>query len=103
MWDADMIDILRNEGAVKNPEGIITGEMTGPKSMKIGNLNLTAANLLFLQGTTSKVATAVAGHCPADGELKDKTTYLPALAAGDKVACVRLGEDYYLVLGKVVS
>lgn len=95
--------MMRDEGAVNNSSGIQLGVMTGPKSCRIGNLALTEQDLCFLDKSISAVASKVSGHCPADGELKDKSAYLPALAAGDTVALYRLSDSKYLVIGKVVD
>lgn len=106
-WKEDMISMMRQQGERNNPKGIQLATMTSANTAMIGALPLTAQDLLFNDRLLQPTATAVAGHCPADGELTDKSTYLTALKAGDIVAvyCVedKSGYQKYLVLGRMVS
>lgn len=91
-------------------DGIQVAEMVSANSCKIGDLILTAEDLLFSESLTVKVASRVAGQCPVGGVLQDQSTYLNPLQAGDKVAVYKVKgsdpNDYtstlYLVLGKLV-
>lgn len=100
-WESDFLDFVPAQ--VEDGAGIQVAEMTGPTTCKIGDMPLQAEDLYFSENLVHPIATAVAGHCPADGELKDKTRYLPALVAGDRVAVYRLNDTKYIILGKLVS
>lgn len=92
-------------------DGIQVAEMVSANSCKIGDLVLTAEDLLFNENLTVKVASKVAGQCPEGGSLQDTSTYINPLQAGDKVAVYKVKgsdpNDYtstlYLVLGKLVK
>ena len=100
--DSDMGDIS---------DGIQVAEMVSANSCRIGDLILTAEDLLFNEGLTVKLASKVAGNCPEVGALQDTSTYINPLQAGDKVAVYKVKgsdpNDYtstlYLVLGKLVK
>ena len=91
-------------------DGIQVAEMVSVNSCKIGDLVLTAEDLLFNESLTVKLASQVAGQCPEVGALQDTSTYLSPLKAGDKVAVYKVKgsdpNDYtstlYLILGKLV-
>lgn len=91
-------------------DGIQVAEMVSANSCRVGDLILTAEDLLFNEGLTVKLASKVAGNCPEVGALQDTSTYLSPLKAGDKVAVYKVKgsdpNDYtstlYLVLGKLV-
>ena len=91
-------------------DGIQVAEMVSPNSCKIGDLVLTAEDLLFNENLTVKLASKVSGQCHEVGALQDTSTYLSPLQAGDKVAVYKVKgsdpNDYtstlYLVLGKLV-
>lgn len=102
-WQTDMVNLMRDQGALNNPKGIQFGVMVSPTACKVGNLPLTEQDLYYIDGLLQPKASVVAGHCPADGELADKSKYIPALAAGDMVALIQMSETRYLILGKVVS
>lgn len=97
-------------GMMGRPEstGAQLAEMTGPNACKIGNLQLTAEDLLFDDRLLHPTATGVAGYCPENASLQDKSAYLPALKTGDKVAVIPIKEpegtvSKYLVLGRMVK
>ncbi|MBR1856148.1 MAG: DUF2577 family protein [Oribacterium sp.] len=106
-WKEDMISMMREQGERNNPTGIQLATMTSANTAMIGNLPLLSQDLLFSDRLLQPTATKVAGHCPADGELTDKSNYLPALKAGDIVAvyCIedKSGYQKYLVLERMVS
>ena len=91
-------------------DGIQVAEMVSANSCKIGDLILTAEDLLFNENLTVKLASKVSGQCPESGSLQDTSTYINPLKAGDKVAVYKVKgsdpNDYtstlYLVLGKLV-
>lgn len=102
-WSDELVNMMRSQGAVNNPSGLQMAVMTSENTLRLGTIDLLPSELLFIDRCISPVASKVAGHCPSDGELTDKTTYLPALQAGDQVVVQRMSDTQYLVLGKVVS
>ena len=103
-WAERMTVLMRQQGAVLNARGIQLAVMTGPTSLSLGNLALTAEDLLFSAHLLQPGCTKVAGTCPADGgALTDASTYLPALAAGDTVAVIQLSDSRFWVIEKVVT
>lgn len=90
--------------------GVQMAEMVSENSCKVGDLILTAEDLLFNETLTVRIASQVAGQCPEGGSFQDTSSYLSALKAGDKVAVYKVcGSDpgdhtstLYLVLGKLV-
>lgn len=91
--------------------GLQVAEMVSENSCRIGDLILTAEDLLFNEALTVKIASQVAGQCPEGGSFQDTSTYISPLKAGDKVAVYKVKgsepNDYtstlYLVLGKLVK
>lgn len=97
----DLIGEIRRQSASVSATGIETAVMTGPTSLKIGGMVVTAAELMFSEHLIRPVATKVDGTVNGS-DFKDKTTYLPALRAGDTVAVQRVSDALYIVLGKLV-
>jgi len=103
-WAERMTAFVRQQGAVMNGRGIQLAVMTGPTSLSLGNLTLTAEDLLFSAHLLQPGCTKVAGTCPGSGgALTDSSTYLPALAAGDTVAVIQLSDSRFWVIEKVVT
>ena len=101
-WDADMIQLMKQQGQSGSLPGIALATMTGPKSCKLKDgMELGPGELKFAEHLVNPLA--VAGHCPADGELQDKTQYISALKAGDTVAVYQLSDSEVLILEKMVS
>ena len=99
-WDADLIQFMKRQGQDGSLPGIALATMTGPKSCKLKDgMELGPGELQFAEHQAVKVA----GHCPADGELQDKTQYISALKAGDTVAVYQLSDSKVLILEKMVS
>ena len=65
-------------------DGIQVAEMVSANSCKIGDLILTADDLLFNENLTVKLASKVSGQCPEVGALQDTSTYINPLKAGDR-------------------
>lgn len=91
-------------------DGIQIAEMVSSNSCKIGDLILTADDLLFNETLTVNIASKVSGQCSEGGSFQDTSQYLSPLKAGDKVAVYKVcgsdSNDYtstlYLILGKLV-
>lgn len=80
------------------------GQMTGPTSCKIGNLELTKDDLLFDDRLLSTTCTKVSEISQAEGSAcTDKSSYISALKAGDAVVIYQVSDSKFLVLGRMVS
>lgn len=97
----DLIGEIRRQSASAQATGIETAVMTGPTSLMIGDMAVTAAELMFSEHLVRPLATKVDGAV-SGSDFKDKTAYLPALRAGDTVAVQRVSDALYIVLGKLV-
>lgn len=93
------VGMMREQGAVNNGNGIQLAVMTGPKSCKIGTMELTGEDLYIPDRLLSPACTGV--KVPAPG--KDSSSYSTALKAGDTVAVYQLSQTQYLILQRVVS
>jgi hypothetical protein len=101
-WTNDMIDMMR--GSNGSGSGIKLAVMTGPTSCKIGNLELSATDLLISDRLLSSLCTKVSETAPSGGgTCTDKSSYLSALKAGDTVAVYQLSDEKFLVLERMVS
>ncbi|WP_373262371.1 hypothetical protein [Hungatella hathewayi] len=81
----EMLTIMRRQGAPAVNAGIQKAEMTGPYSLKLGDMPLTAEDLMFEDALIH----------PPEGKT--------ALKAGDTVAIIRMSDTLYWVLGKMVK
>ena len=104
-WAEDMNRIMREQGALAaGGSGLQLAVMTGNTSLKIGNMELLADDLLFAEHLIRPPCTKVAGTCPdGGGSLSDDSTYLTALTAGDQVLVMRLNDTTYIVIERVVK
>lgn len=101
---ADDFAILMGGANRQQGRGLQLATMTGPTTLSLGDLALDAGDLLFASHLLTKVATQVAGQCPADGgALGDQSTYTPALAAGDQVLVYQISDSKFLVIERMVS
>ena len=103
-WTNDMVDMMR-QGGSSGPGGQLKiAMMTGPTTLKIGNLILEKEDLLFAEHLIKPIATVVKETAPAGGgTCTDQSTYLPALKTGDQVAVVQISDSKFLVLGRMVT
>lgn len=95
----DLVRIIQEEGGKNNPPGIELAVMTGAKSCKIGDFQLSETDLLFSEHLLSRIATTVSvstAHI-------DQSQYLSPLKSGDDVAIIRVSKTKYLILDKVVG
>ena len=100
-WADDMAAMLQEPR--QTGRGLQLATMTGPTSLQLGDLALTAGDLLFASHLLTKTATQVSGQCPADGgTLGDTSTYAPALAAGDQVLVCQVSDSCFLVIERMV-
>lgn len=102
MWADNMIDVLK--GPAQSGKGLQLAAMTGPDSCRVGNLNLAAADLMAADSLTRQLCTKVSEITTTEGEeCTDKSTYLPALKAGDTVLVCQVSETKFVILAKVVD
>ena len=102
-WKNEFVDLMQQSGSA--PRGSLkVAVMTGPKSCKIGNLELQAEDLKIAEHLLNTVCVKVKETAPADGGIcTDSSTYLPALKAGDQVLVFQLSDDRFVILEKVVD
>ena len=80
------------------------GQMTGPNSCMIGKLLLTKDDLLFNDRLLHSTCTKVSEIAKAEGSYcTDKSSYLPALKAGDTVLVYQISDSKFLVLERMVN
>lgn len=95
---AEFVQMMREQGAANNGPSIELAVMTGPKSCKIGTLQLSGEDLYIPDRLMSPACTGV--KVPALN--KDASAYSSPLKAGDTVAVCRLSQTAYLILQRVV-
>lgn len=101
-WENDMVQMMR--GSASQGPSLKLAVMTGPSSCRIGNLELTAADLLISDRLLQPACTKVAGTCPGGGgALTDRSSYLTALKAGDVVLVYQLSDDRFAVIERMVK
>ena len=104
-WTDEMIETMKAAGRAVNPSSITIGVMASANSCTIKD-GLTVPNtmLYFNDRLVNRLAVSVAGTCPdGGGALTDKSSYISALKAGDKVALYRVDETHYIVLARLVQ
>lgn len=98
-----MLTMTAKEGGEPG-NGIRLAIMTGPNSLKIGELELEAEDLMFASHLLHSACTKVAVNAPAGGgACTDKSTYTSALKKGDCVAVIQYSDEKFLVLERMVS
>lgn len=96
-----IINIMREQGAVKNPASLQLGEMTSAKTCKIGDLKLDADDLLIAEHLTEYEKKI---------DIEDKGTLTNTkikihgkLKKGDLVLVYRLSDEQYVIIEKLVE
>ncbi|MCI8742617.1 MAG: DUF2577 family protein [Lachnospiraceae bacterium] len=101
-WADDMLGMM--QGSPDAGKGIQLAVMTGPRSCKAGNMELAEEDLIIASHLLQRSATGVSMTAPAGGgQCTDRSSYLPALEAGDAVVVCQISEEKYLVLERVVG
>jgi hypothetical protein len=115
-----IINMMREQGAVKNPASLQLGEMTSATSCKVGDLKLDADDLLIPEhltdyeikidienkGTLTAPTTTNAQHKHDVENLTTKNTKIKvhgALKKGDIVLVYRLSDEQYAIIDKMVE
>lgn len=88
----DLVGEIRRQSASAGAPGIEMAVMKGPTTLMLGDMEITAENLMFAEILLNPLVTKV------DGE-----GHLLPLKAGDTVAVQRMSDALYIVLGKLVS
>lgn len=110
---AEMLEMMREQGAKDNPATLQLGIMQSPKSVKIDDLLLEEEDLYIadylVAGYTRKIkvpyvsAVSVVNHS-AVVSVQNKITYTDGLKKGDLVAVQKLQDtNKYVILARVVS
>lgn len=98
-----IINIMREQGAVKNPASLQLGEMTSAKTCKIGDLKLDADDLLIAEHLTEYEKKI---DIEDKGTLTAPTTTIKIhgkLKKGDLVLVYRLSDEQYVIIEKLVE
>ena len=115
-----IINIMRNQGAVKNPIGLQLAEMTDATSCNIGELHLEADDLLISQhltdyeikidvedkGKLNSTTTTVAQHrhdIDTFTSTETKIKVYGKLKKGDLVLVQRLSDEKYVIIEKLLE
>lgn len=97
---AEMVNMMREQGAANNTAPIQLATMTGARTCSIGDdLPIYAEDLYIPDRLLASVCTKV--DVPESHQ--DKSSYSAPLKAGDVVAIFRLSETKYVILDRVVS
>lgn len=115
-----IINIMRNQGAVKNPIGLQLAEMTDATSCDVGELHLEAEDLLISQhltdyeikidvednGKLNSTTTTVAQHrhdIDTFTSTETKIKVYGKLKKGDLVLVQRLSDEKYVIIEKLLE
>lgn len=96
----EILNIMRTEGSKDNPNSIQIGEMSSATECRIGELKLSAEDLLIAEHLKTGYHFAVNYDNPS---LKDETTFSEGLKKGDLVAIYRVNEEIYIILERLVE
>ena len=96
---AEMVNMMREQGAVNNTAPIQLATMTGTRTCSIGDLSLMAEDLYIPDRLLASVCTKV--NVPESHQ--DKSSYSAPLKAGDVVALFQLSDTKYVILDRVVN
>ena len=92
-----IINIMRSQGAVKNPTGLQLAEMTDATSCDVGELHLEADDLLISQHLTDyKIEIELSGS-------KKEAIIYGHLKKGDLVLVQRMSDEKYVVIEKLLE
>lgn len=96
---AEIVGLMRDQGAANSGSSIQLAVMTGSNSCKIGTLMLSGEDLYIPDRLLSQACTGV--KVPALN--KDASSYSAPLKAGDMVVVYQLSQTKYVILQRVVS
>ena len=93
----EMVNMMREQGAVNNTAPIQLATMTGARTCSIGDLPIYAEDLYIPDRLLASVCTKV------DVPESHQSSYSAPLKAGDVVALFKLSDTKYVILDRVVS
>ncbi len=96
----EILNMMRIEGSKDNPKPIQIGEMSSATECCIGELKLSAEDLLIAEHLKTGYHFAVNHDNPS---LKDETTFSDGLKKGDLVAVYRINDETYIILERLVE
>lgn len=100
-WTDDMAAMMGGER--QTGRGLQLCQMAGPNVLQVGQMQITSPNLRIASHLMTKTCTQVAGTCHDGSALTDRSTYAPALQAGDVVLAYQLDDSTFLVIERMVS
>ena len=101
-WATDLTDMMAQPR--RTGRGLQLCTMAAPNILQVGQIQVSGPNLKIASHLLTKTCTQVAGTCPADGgALSDRSTYSPALAAGDEVLVYQIDDSTFLIIERMVS
>ena len=96
---AEIVGLMRDQGAANSGPSIQLAVMTGANSCKIGTLMLSGEDLYIPDRLLSQACTGV--KVPALN--KDASSYSAPLKAGDMVVVYQLSSAKYAIMQRVVN
>ena len=102
-----LIDLMRN--ASETPKGIVLGEYIGGGKFQVGEQTLEKGDYFLLQNsiTIGGINFKLPGLETQSGSITvgeySFSVSVPALKNGDMVAAYQLGNEEYIIMGKVVE
>lgn len=100
-WTDDMAAMMGGER--QTGRGLQLCQMAGPNVLQVGQMFITSPNLRIASHLMTKTCTQVAGTCHDGSALTDRSTYAPALQAGDVVLAYQLDDSTFLVIERMVT
>jgi len=97
---SEILGIMRQEGRKDNPSSVQLGIMLVDGACKAGNLMLEPDDLLIAEHLKTGYHFAVDKQKP---HLKDKDTFIEPLREGDTVAVLKLDDEKYIILERLVG
>lgn len=104
-WADDLVAAMKENDRTMSGGGLIkVAVMTGPNTVRIGNLDLLPQDLFIPDRLLVQTCTKVSEVAPSNGgTCTDKSTYSMPLKAGDLVLVYQLSDDRFAILERVVS
>lgn len=103
-WANDITTVMRENGRSINGTKIKLAIMTGPNTVRVGNLDLLPQDLYIPDRLLLKSCTQVKEYAPdGGGNCTDQSTYAEPLKAGDQVLICQLSDSQFAILERVVK
>lgn len=99
-----IINLMRQQGAVKNPASLQLAEMTSATTCKIGDLKLEADDLLIAEHLTDyEIEIESDLEAPTTTASQHTIKVHAALKKGDLVLIQRMSDEQYIIIEKLVE